>query len=184
MPVTLLAEIDSTAYNITKFLHVLAAIVGFGAVFFNGLYGRKAKAAGEAGRPQAAVGITDANVAVSGVAEWFIYAVPLFGIGLVFMSDDVIGFGETWIWLALVVYAVGLAVSLTFVQPTARRILKLSEELAEAGPPPEGAQGPPPQVAQLDRLGSRIGAASGVAHLIMAIALALMVWKPGAQGVI
>src|SRR6202043_592700 len=50
----MLAAYNGDAYNIVKVLHILCAIVGFGAVTLNGLYGAQAKARG--GAEGAAIG--------------------------------------------------------------------------------------------------------------------------------
>jgi hypothetical protein len=50
----MLAAYGSDAYNIVKVLHILCAIIGFGAVTLNGLYGAQAKARG--GAEAAAIG--------------------------------------------------------------------------------------------------------------------------------
>ena len=88
--------ITSTAYRIVLLLHILCAIVGFGTVFLNGIYGAQAKK-----RPgPGGLAIQEANLFVSHVAEYVIYAVFILGIGLVSMSDDAWKFSQTWVWLA------------------------------------------------------------------------------------
>lgn len=179
MDLLTLADINSGAYKFTLVLHVLAAIIGIGTVFLNGLRGSRSQKKGEQGALAESAGIAEDVDRTSAVAEWFIYAVPLLGVGLVFMSDDVWDFGQTWIWLSLVLYASALAVSLIWIQPTSRKIAALTREMADGGPPLPGAQGPPPQVAELDRLGTIVGASSGYAHTMVVVILFLMIWKPG-----
>jgi uncharacterized membrane protein len=169
--------IDSTGYKIVLLLHILCAIVGFGAVFLNGLYGRESKR-----RPgPGGLAITEANLAVSKVGEYFIYAVFVFGISLVLMSDKAWKFSQTWVILALTFYVVGIAVSHAVLFPNAKRIRDLAAELVSAGPPPAGAPpGPPPQVAEMERRGKTLGIASTFLHLLLVAILVLMIWKPGA----
>jgi hypothetical protein len=169
--------IDTTAYKIVLLLHILCAIVGFGTVFLNGLYGREAKR-----RPgPGGLAITEANLTVSGIAEYFIYAVFILGLALVGMSDKAWTFGQTWIWLATVLYLVGIGISHGVLFPNAKRMKELSAELVAAGPPPEGAPpGPPPQVVEMERRGKTLGAASTALHLLLVVILVLMIWKPGA----
>jgi uncharacterized membrane protein len=169
--------ITSTAYKIVLLLHILCAIVGFGTVILNGLYGREAKR-----RPgPGGVAISEANLAVSGIAEYFIYAVFIFGLGLVGLSDKAWKFSQTWIWLATVLYIVGIGVSHGVLFPNARRMKDLAIELAAGGPPPAGAPaGPPPQVAEMERRGKTLGAASTFLHLLLVVIIVLMIWKPGA----
>ena len=60
-------------------LHILSAIVGLGAVMLNGIYAAQGqKRPGPPGRA-----ISEANFAVSQVAEKVIYLIPVFGILLV-----------------------------------------------------------------------------------------------------
>jgi hypothetical protein len=47
----------------------------------------------------------------------------------------------------------------------------------EQVPPP--AAGPPPQVAQIEALGTRMAGTSMILHLALVSILALMIWKPG-----
>jgi uncharacterized membrane protein len=169
--------IDSTGYKIVLLLHILCAIVGFGTVILNGLYGREAKR-----RPgPGGLAITEANLAVSVIAEYFIYAVFVFGLALVGMSDKAWKFSQTWIWLAVVLYVIGIGVSHGVLFPAAKKMKSLATELVAGGPPPADAPpGPPPQVAQMTELGKRLGAASTFLHLLLVVILVLMIWKPGA----
>src|SRR5205823_5833094 len=98
--------------------------------------------------------IFDANYRVSvHWAEKFIYAVLIFGLALVGMSDKVFKFGQTWVWLSIVLYVVALGIVHGAHLPNLRRMRTLMGELAALGPPPEGAapSGPPPQVAEIER---------------------------------
>jgi uncharacterized membrane protein len=169
--------ITSTAYKIVLLLHILCAIVGFGTVILNGLYGAQAKR-----RPgPGGLAIQEANLFVSHIAEFFIYAVFILGIGLVSMSDDAWKFSQTWIWLAMILYIVGIGVSHGVLFPNAKKMRDLSAELVAAGPPPAGTPpGPPPQVAEMERRGKTLGAASTFLHLLLVAILVLMIWKPGA----
>lgn len=147
-------------------------VIGLGAVFLNGLYGAQVKAR----RGPEGLAIAEANLKVSKVAEWFIYAIPIFGIGLVFMSDDFIEFDETWIWLSIVLYIVAMGISHGMLYPTVKRMHVLMAEMI-AGPPPVG--GPPPQAAEMEQLGKRVGAAGAALNLLVVVLIVLMVFKPG-----
>ena len=168
--------ITSTAYKIVLLLHILCAIVGFGTVFLNGLYGAQAKK-----RPgPGGLAIQEANLFVSKIAEYFIYAVFILGIGLVSMSDDAWKFSQTWIWLAMLLYIVGIGVSHGVLFPNAKKMRDLAAEMVAAGPPSADAPpGPPPQVAEMERRGKTLGAASTFLHLLLVVILVLMIWKPG-----
>ena len=78
-------------YKLFLVLHIFCAIVGFGAVYLNALYGRQIqKHKGREG-----LAIYEANFHVSAVGQYFIYGVFVFGLLLVLTSDDV--WKEIWI---------------------------------------------------------------------------------------
>lgn len=165
---------DGDLYKIVLVLHLMAAIVGFGGFMYSGVIGAHAAAR----RNSAGAAVAEANFKMlTGVAEWPIYAVPVLGIILLLMSEDVWRFSQAWISLTLLVYVAFLGVLHGAHLPTLRRMNTLMGELA-AGP--EGASsGAPPQAAELDRLGRKIGVVGGVLNLLIVVAVALMVFKPG-----
>lgn len=164
--------ITSFGYRLFFLLHILSAIVGFGGVMLNGVYAARARK-----RPPAeALAVMEVNTFVSlKVAEKAIWLVPLFGFGLVGLSDKVWKFSQTWVWLSIILYVAALAVSYLLLQPRVKQLLSLQREMVEAGP----TQGPPPQVPQLQAIGKQIGPISGVLHLALLVILVLMIWKPG-----
>jgi uncharacterized membrane protein len=156
------------------FLHIFSAIVGFGTVFLNGLYGRQAsQREGSAG-----LAIFRATESVAKVASLFIYAVFVSGILLV-LSSDAWSFGDSWISAAMGLYIVAIGLSHGLLQPNVRKMGALMEELVDAGPPAGGAAGPPPQVAEIERRGRTVGMTSAVLNLMVVAILYLMIWKPG-----
>ncbi len=162
----------SDLYQVFLLLHILVAIVGFGGVLLNGLYAVQAqRRPGPQGRA-----VSEANYRVSMVAEKFIYAVPITGVALVLASDDAWQWGDTWIWLSLVLYVLSLGVSHAVLMPNHRKINGLLLEMEQAGPP---ADGPPPQVAVIERLGKQQGLTSAVLDVALVVILVLMIWKPG-----
>jgi uncharacterized membrane protein len=167
---------NDTIYGVVLFLHILCAIAGFGGVMLNGLYGAEAgKRPGPGG-----LAIGQANYAVSGVAEKFIYAVFVLGIALVFLAEnDTIEFGDSWVWLSILLYVVAIGFSHSQQIPNARKMNELAEELVNAGPPPEGAQGPPPQVAQMEAVGKKLAGGGIFLNLMVLAVLYLMIFKPG-----
>lgn len=167
----------TTGYDVVLVLHILTVIVGFGTVALNGVRGAHAKA-----RPgPGGLAIGESSFKVSMIAEKFIYAVPLFGIGLVFMSDDAWTFEQTWIWLSILLYVIGLGVSHGVLMPAEKKMLALAGELAAAGPPPAGAAagGPPPQVIEMEGIEKKLAAAGTFLNLLVVVVVVLMVFKPG-----
>lgn len=168
----------STGYDLVLVVHLLTVIVGFGTVMLNGLRGAEAKK-----RPgPGGLAIGESGHRVNTVAEYFIYAVPVFGIALVFMSDDNWTFGQTWVWLSLLLYVIGIAVSHAVLIPAEKRMNALAAELVAARPPPAGAPGggPPPQVAEMEALEKKKLAPAGTfLNLLVVVVVFLMVFKPG-----
>jgi hypothetical protein len=171
------ADTNSGTYKFVLVLHLLSAIVGFGAVFLNAIYGQQARA--RKGREGLAV--SEANLLVSEVGTYFIYAVFVFGVLLVLLSSKAWKFEQFWIWGSMALYVIGIALSHGVLRPNVRRMQGLMRELAEGGPPPGGGGtgGPPPQVAELEERGRRVGVTGATLNVILVLILFLMVWKPG-----
>lgn len=166
----------SGAYEAVKVLHLLAVIVGFGGVLLNGAYGARAKQL----RGVEGQAVFEATGHVTETfAHKFIFAVPVFGIALVLMSESA-DFDQTWIWLTIVAYTLAITISLGPTRATVRRMGALMSELNAMGRPPAGATttGPPPQVAELEALGKKVGAFGGVMGMLFLLSLVLMVAKP------
>ncbi|HEY5165969.1 MAG TPA: DUF2269 family protein [Acidimicrobiia bacterium] len=173
----MLATYNSDAYNIVKVLHILCAIVGFGAVTLNGLYGAQAKKRG--GSEAAAIG--QAVYRVSAVGEYFIYAVFVLGIGLVAMGNNLFDFGQTWVWLSMVLYITGLGLSHGVLRPRVRRMNALMVELAGSSGSAPG--GPPPQAVQLKALAKQVATTEMAVNLLLVVILVFMVFKPGGHSI-
>lgn len=164
---------DSGVYKVLLVAHILAVIVGIGGVMLNGLYAAQSRnRPGPEGRA-----VSEANFAVGKVAEYVIYTIPVFGLLLVWAGDGAWKLSQTWVWLSLVLFAAALGLSHGVLAPGHRRINDLLADM-EAGPPPAG--GPPPQVAEIERLGKRQAVGGTTLNLVTVVFLALMIWKPGA----
>jgi hypothetical protein len=79
------------------------------------------------------------------------------------MSDDVWSFGQTWIWLSIVLYVIALGISHGVMVPNGKKML--------AGP-----SGPEEAAA----LGKKLAAGGMTLDLLAVVLIVLMVWKPGA----
>src|SRR5438067_6651459 len=172
----LLAAVNSTAFKLVLTLHVLSVIIGFGGITIVGFVG--AASQGYKGPPGQA--IFDTSQRLGRVAEFFIYAVPVFGIALLFVSttngSHVYWWDQTWVSLSLVIYIATLGFVHALHLPNLRRMGELMAEI-NAGPPAAG--GPPPQAAELEERGKRAGLCGGSSDLAWVVVLVLMVWKPG-----
>jgi uncharacterized membrane protein len=177
----IVATLGDGFYNFVLVLHILCAIIGFGAVFLNGIYGQQMKVRMQSGRGAEALGIYEANVMVSKIGEYFIYAVFVLGLGLVGLAKtpgdhQFYKFDQTWIWLSIVLFVIALGLSHGVLWPTVKRMGVLMREML-AGPPPAG--GPPPQAVEMEALGKKVGVVGPTLDLILIAILSLMVFKPG-----
>ena len=164
-------------YDVLLYLHIAFAILGFGGVLYNAVYGAQAKA-----RPgPGGLAISEANAKVGDIAEWFIYAVFVTGLLIVLVSNEPFDLLlEPWLTTSIILYVIGIGISHAVMRPTAKRMIALQQELVAAGPPPADAPpGPPPQVVEMEGLGKRLATFGPVLHLILAVILYLMVFKPG-----
>ena len=169
----LAAGTESDLYKVLLLLHILAVVVGIGSQTVNGLYGLQARTRpGPGGRA-----VTEANYAIGTVAEYFIYSIPVTGILLVVASNDAWSFSDTWITLSFVLYAAALGIAHGILRKNHRRMIGLLAEMEAQGPP---AGGPPPQGAELGRLGGQQAKAGAAMQLLTVALVALMIWKPGA----
>lgn len=159
----------SGIYNAFLFLHVLAVIVGFGGVLLNGIYASRARRYD----PSQALAVLEVNGFVSTkVAEWFIIAAGVLGFGLVSLSDNVVSWGQTWVWLSILLYVVSLGVSHGLLLPRVRTMLATQAGLV-AGT--ASADAP----ARMEALGKQVGMFSAALDLSFVVILALMIFKPG-----
>ena len=171
-----LAVVGSGVYKLFLYLHILSAIVGFGAVMLNGVYAAEVrKRPGREGQA-----IFEANSFVSlHIAEYAIYAVFVFGLITGIIGKPAIKFSQAWLSIAMLLYIVGIAISHAVMIPGTKKMGRLMSEL-NAGPPPgAGATGRPPQVAEMEAIGKRLAMGGMVLNLILVVILFLMVVKPG-----
>ena len=169
----LVATVTSGAYKFVKLLHILTAIVGFGAVFLNGIYAARAKKA--IGTPGGAA-VAEANSWVTWrVAEYLIYAVFVLGLALVGMSGKIWKFSQGWLGASMGLYVVGLALVHALLRPADKRMLAIQVQLANAGTGPDAQA----LAAEYDKLYQRAAAVGGVLNALLVVIVALMVFKPG-----
>jgi uncharacterized membrane protein len=152
----LLAGYLDTGYKIVLLIHIVAVLIALApAVAHPVMYELEKRR-------------DDGDVAALGrrmAAASRIYGVALLiagivGIGLISMSDDVIAFGDTWIWLSLILWVVLNGV-LHGVMIPAERALGAGEE---------GAQ-------------KRIESVGPILVVLALVLLYLMVVKPGGGGI-
>lgn len=164
-------------YDILLYLHIGAAIVGFGAVVLNGLYGARTRQLAQGGRPGEAAAVAEANYRVSEIGTYLIYSVFVTGILLIVVADQW-EFSDAWLSASMGLYLVGLGIAHAVLRPNSRRMAEVLREAESAGPPAEGS-GPPPHAAEMAAVGQKLGTFGMINDLLLAVILYLMVFKPG-----
>jgi hypothetical protein len=156
-------------YRLMLLLHIACAVLGFGAVAFNGLYRLRARHRG--GDEELAV--LDVNGEVSRVAEILIYAAFVFGLLVVFTSSSEWKFSQSWLSTAMLLYLIDIGVLHGLIRRSERQYAVL------LGTVNGGRGGPPGGVAELERLEQRIRLGWSIFDLIFLVILFLMVFTPG-----
>jgi hypothetical protein len=178
-------------------LHVLSAVVGFGAIFLTGVYaGLARRRADESVRRYFRPGPNWAARAL--------YAVPVLGVALVTTSHGADRFGQPWVWVSLVLWFAATALAQAVVWPGEGRIQRLVGEAGPGGRPGDQASGavaheagpggrPGDQASgavapeagpgvQLDDACRRVVRAAAAIDLIFVATLVLMLARPGGGG--
>lgn len=156
-------------YRLVLLLHILTVVVGFGGFIVNAAYARQAREQGGA----EGVAIGEASAAVTKqVSQSAFYAVPVFGILLVLLSDGTFGFEEPWISLSFVLYIAAAVILSAVVVPSQRRSNELAADLVT-----DRSSGT--SRGEMERLDKKLAAFSGVFNLLFLATLALMIFKPG-----
>ena len=121
-----LAAIDATGYKIVLILHIVAVIVGFGALFVVPMLGRAegASATGRRRHARLRPAGRGAGVAVAGIL----------GFALIGMSDKVWEFKQRWVGIAILLWIVELAVLWFGVAATEKKVGRRRRRGRPAGP--------------------------------------------------
>jgi uncharacterized membrane protein len=172
--------VDGSLYKFLLLLHVSCAVLGFGALAFNGFYLVRARRQGG----PAGIAIVEANDDVSRIAELLIYAVFVLGLLLVLTSTtnhvQMWKFSQGWLSAAMALYIVDLGVLHGFIRRRQRRYNELIHEVNGAAEMLGvlGA-GPPDGVPELIQLEQRISIGWATFDAVFLIVIYLRVFKPG-----
>lgn len=151
-------------YQLVKLAHLVAVVVGFGALVFVPVILRRVAAAGAGGPAVVASWLSTARA-----AEWALYAAGLLGVVLVLVSSDVWKFSQAWVSLGFVVYFAAVGVFHAMLLPALRRLGRMVDGTRDGSPNAD-------EVATAER---KVAVAGGVFDLTMLVGVAVMVWKPG-----
>jgi hypothetical protein len=148
-------------YDVLVALHVISAVVGFGAVALSGIYGATAR---QVDKPESREEMAR-YFRSPGRAEWLVLLVPFLGAAALGARPDGSDFGAVWVVTAFVLWLAAAAVLLGAVRPAERRI----RAAAAAGPDRPG-----PAAAA----GRKLMWASVASDVLFVAALVLMVGQP------
>ena len=149
----MLSEIGSTGYDVMLFLHIAAVLVAMAPAFTHPLLERQSRSLDPASR-SALLGFIAQNT--RRVYAPALILIGLFGFGLVGMSDEVWEFGQTWVWLAILVWLAMNGVLHAMLLP-AERALGSGDESA----------------------GKKVETSGQILTVMLLVMLYLMVFKPG-----
>lgn len=168
----------SFLYELVLFLHIFAAIAGFGSTFVWPVLSVMTRKSGDM---VLAAQVGKLSEEAGRRFEPFILANGVFGLLLVIFgatADPAYwSFSDTWITIAMTLYIAALVLSLGFHIPNLKAMAGLQQELIDGVP--GGASGPPPQVAELEARGKKAAMFGGILHLAFFLILLDMVFKPG-----
>src|SRR3954453_23588737 len=98
-----LAVVGSGVYKTFLYLHILTAIVGFGAVMVNAVYAAESRERpGPEGRALCAP-----NRFGTGIAQCAFFAVFLFGRMAAIIGNPAVKFSQAWLTISMVLYIIG-----------------------------------------------------------------------------
>jgi hypothetical protein len=168
-------DYGSTGFDIIKWLHILCAIIGFGGVLLNGVYGAKASKR----TPAEALAVTEVNFQVTHIAQYFIYATILLGFGVVGSSgvagtsEHLFKFSQTWVWLSITLAVIAIGISHGLMTPRVKALMETQREMVEAGTPT------PELIEKVKARGAAIAPIGMILDLIFVAILLMMVFRWG-----
>jgi hypothetical protein len=161
-------------YDALVALHVIAAIVGFGAVALSGIYGGLAARQAE---PDAAE--ESARYFRSpGRAEWLILAVPVLGSAALGFRREGAGFGDTWVVAALVIWAGAAGLLLGVVRPAERDLRRAATASTASSPSGREAGAGAGSSLPVARPARRLKWGAAACDVLFVAALVLMIAQP------
>lgn len=149
------------AYDVLVGLHVVCAVIGFGAVAISGAYGAIGRKAGRPGaRPEAAEEVR--RYFASGSAlENLVLVAPVFGIVAMSVRPGGSEFGQIWAIAGTVIWVIAGGLLTAVIRPATRRIRQAGAEVTAVGPEAR-----------------RLMWAAAASDLLFVVALFLMVTQP------
>jgi uncharacterized membrane protein len=169
--------LEGGLYRLLLLLHILTAVVGFGAVVFNGLYRGRARQRG--GEDELV--LLEENGYITRIAEYLIYAVFVFGI-LVVVTSKTSGsssasywqFSDSWLSLSMLLYLIEIGLLHGIIHRAEREYRALLVKV-NAGAMADQAT----EVRHLEQWERRIRIGWAAFDVLFLVILYLMVFTPG-----
>jgi hypothetical protein len=154
-----LVPVNTFAYKLLLFLHILSIVVAFAPAFVNPLLDSRLKAEGSslADHPRISYILAHNGERVYGPA---LVLSGLFGIGMIFSSKthgvQIFEFSQAWVSIAFVLWILLLGVVFAGIIPAEKKVADGRVEEAK-----------------------HVAMYGGIAHLLFFFMLIDMIWKPG-----
>jgi len=156
-----LAAVDSTSYQIVLVLHLLAVVIGLGAVTLGAVFAAQVR---RNPGPGARL-LVETQVRMTKLAGWFVLAIPVFGFGLVGLSDHAYSLSQSWVWQSLVVWVLVMGVLHGMVLASGRKLLAALDGAGSAEP------------AAVAGLVQRLAVGTGLVGLLTILGIVRMVFR-------
>ncbi len=124
----MIAAYRETGYNVMLYLHILTALVAFAPAFVHPLLASQTKALDGTNRGNVLGMLAGNGRRIYAPA---LILTGLFGFAMQGMSDGVIEFGQTWFWLAIVVWIAMNGVLHAVLLPAERAVAGGDESAAK-----------------------------------------------------
>ncbi len=156
------------SYDLLVGLHVLSAVVGFGAVGVTGAYAARARCAAEPGRDPALRRYFRPS---TNWAERSLFLTPVLGL-IVLWAGDRSAASQVWPWIGLGCWVLAAAIATGLCWPAERKIQTWLAELPGGG---EQVAWEPAEFRDACRL---VQWCSGAISLCFVVAVVAMIWQP------
>lgn len=151
-------------------VHILGVIIAFGPDFAFPFMAALVEK-----HPQAALYASEAmDLITRRLTLPLAVVIPLAGTGLIYTAHVDLWHSE-WLLISIVLYIAAFFFALLVQLRNGARMVHLLRSMPP-GPPPEGATGPPPEIAALAKKLQLGGMYLGLSIVVIAI---LMIWQPG-----
>lgn len=155
-------------YDLLVGLHVLSAVIGFGAVGLSGTYAASAR---EATEPRQDPALRRYFHLSTNWAERSLLVTPVLGV-IVLCAGDRSADSQAWPWIGLGCWVLAASIATGRCWPAERRIQLWLADL------PDSADGPPPGLGEFRDACRVVQSGASVVSLCFIAAVVVMIWQP------